>query len=476
MDQVQKYNKYASIAILGWFFILCFGPYFQFNIAPLRIDHFVYPLLGTLLLIILTFKNKKIIIPSCLYIIFTFVLISFIATFFAITQEGFYISKVPFLAALDNHSRVVLTFLLVSALTYKNKINIQWLLRWLVIFGAILAVFGFFQVYDGWDTIHKLVERISIDYYSGRSDNGFSIPKLLMRIRAVSVFYLPGNLALFMSIVLSLLIFTRKSLNFNRYIYYILLTFNMIALVYSGSKGLFVAIFFFILTLSILKRWKSLSQVILIVILSLFIGHNYSRSLMKTYLSYVDFKDVRVLFNKSLGQRFGTFHIDQPKPLKNRTKQNVSKSATATQQNQSAQIPQQKINPHIINKPDIKNQFEFNDGNMSSALKVVNRNKLIGVGLVSNVDYGDSMLINLLVRGGIIGVILYLFFIIVVSIKIYLYNKNLNTKEYALAWIVCTLIFTVSGIAYPSFIQDRTTDIFWWIGALLMMNPVINNE
>jgi len=475
MNETKTYNKSASIAILGWFLILCFGPYFQFDIAPLRIDHFVYPLLGTLLLIILTFKNKKIIIPSCLYIIFAFLLISFIATYFAIMQEGFHISKVPFLAALDNHLRVVLTFLLVSALTYKNKINIQWLLKWLIIFSAMLSVFGFFQVYDGWDAIHKLVERISIDYYSGRSDRGVSIPKLLMRIRAVSVFYLPGNLALFMSLVLSLLIFARKSLNFNRYMYYILLTLNMIALVYSGSKGLFVAIFFFILILGILKKWQTLNRVILIITISLLIGYNYSHSLTRMYLSYVDFKDIRVLFNKSLGQRFGKFHVDKPKQLENQTKKTVNKSVDTTNLHKSSDIqPQTKSD--IIDKTAVKKKFEFNDGNLSSALKVVNRNKLIGVGFVSNVDYGDSMLINLLVRGGIIGVILYLFFIIVVSIKIYLYNKNLNTKEYALAWIVCTLIFTVSGIAYPSFIQDRTTDIFWWIGALLMMNPVINNE
>ena len=70
----------------------------------------------------------------------------------------------------------------------------------------------------------------------------------------------------------------------------------------------------------------------------------------------------------------------------------------------------------------------------------------------------------------------YFLFLISVSVKVYYLNKNRDTKEYAFAWIICALIFTISGIAYPSFIQDRTTDIFWWIGALLITNTIVTKE
>jgi hypothetical protein len=77
--------------------------------------------------------------------------------------------------------------------------------------------------------------------------------------------------------------------------------------------------------------------------------------------------------------------------------------------------------------------------------------------------------VHVLVRGGALGLVLYIAFIFHMAAAVYRANrKNPETRPFAVAWILACAIFFIGGAAYPTFIQDRSGDVFWWLGALLL--------
>ncbi len=480
-------SKFISYGILFWLLLMIFGPYVPFMGTFLRLDHFLFPTVGTGIFIFFSFKNRKIIIPKVLYYFFGFLFIAFVGTLIAVSKEEFHIRLVPFIAGLDNHLRIVLIFLLVGIFVEREEIDSMLIIKGLLFSTVFLSLFGYFQVSIVPRCIYDFTEKISINWYSGRSDRGINMPYLLRQIRAISTFYLPGNFAIFTSMMLSFLIIPKDKLKLLKSVYYILLFFIVLGLYFTASKGFFMGIGIVSIYLAVTKKWMRIIELSLMIFLVFLLSTYYGKAPTKYYSAFIKADSISALFNRALGERFGKINqnaIKCKKILKrqeNNENQKIKKEINFKSNIKSDQV---KIIKHIEinknlnqsvsmenNKRLQKQKFIFEKGNLSKSLKVVAKNIWYGVGYVSNVDYGDSMVVHLLVRGGILGVLLFVVFIIKLCVVIYKKNiLNENLQSLSAAWIVTCMVFFVSGIAYPTFIQDRSADVFWWLGAILALS------
>ncbi len=447
-------NKIISYSILYWLFLIVLGTYAVIFTIPLRLDHLLFPFLGMGILIYSIYKYKKFEFSNVLYWYLAFLAIAVTGTIIAISSGQHFIRLVPLLSAVESHLRILLIFLVVAALCKHENIDFSLIIKGLILISIILSIFGFLQVSRHPQVLHDLARNITLYCYSGRSDRGVSIAGLLTGIRAVSTFYMPGNFGLFCSLIISFMLIGKRSLNFHYLIYYPVLFLTILGLFFSGSKAVFSSLFVLMSYFIITRKWKVIISVIVGIALSLSIAGLFSEHLLSGYKTYVNQKSFISFYNKFLGKRFGAFAKEQ----NNGTIKNPS---------------------DLCNKNSGKDiQYKFEPGNLNKTFEVIYKNLFFGVGYVSDVNYGDSMIIHLLVRGGVTGFLLYLIFLYKLCLLIYKRNKDEPLMcEYSNAWIVSCAIFIVAGIAFPSFVQDRTGDVFWCLGALLLcMNNEFNNK
>ncbi|EKD27359.1 MAG: hypothetical protein ACD_79C00742G0003 [uncultured bacterium] len=286
--------------------------------------------------------------------------------------------------------------------------------------------------------------------------------------------------------MLTFLLAARKYLKLNIILYYIILLALVIGLFFSGSKGFFTGTIIIFSYLIFKTKWREILEFLLILSLVFFLAKSYTNTLIRYYESYFKNTTIITFYNKTLGKRYGEFYEkteENIKEIENFRKMKLMNSQKeATKENNSNSLgikettqAKEKTSEVLPKEKEIKidgkdYRFNFEDGNLSDALKVVYSHFLIGVGFVSNVNYGDSMVVHLLVRGGIIGICFYLGFLFVISRELYKTSfTDAQSKAFSEAWIVVCIIFLTGGLAYPSFVQDRTGDIFWWLAAILAM-------
>jgi hypothetical protein len=484
LNTTKSSSTAVSLGILGWLLLLCFGPYFPVFGVPLRLDHFLFPTVGMLVWIGCCLKAHRCRVPPVLAAYLGFLAAAAAGTCIALPKEEFYILPVPFFAALDNHLRIVLIVLLAAALSVRNRIDVRRIVKGVLIASGVLAVFGYFQVSEVPTRAHEFTEWLTKAAYCGRHREGAkAIPELLLRIRAVSTFYLPGNFSLFCSLALVFLTVAKDRLGFSNIVRLPLLFLVVTGLFFSASKGFFVGLGVLALYLFFRKKWARLLEISVMLLVASVISSTFAPSPARFYKSYLMPDNYYVWYNQVVGTRFGEFVRKKNRKSADEEKEQgkardhfdrADESGAENDGKLPVEIERQRRKTPKGEEEGKKNEstgyrFSFEKGNLSKALKTVSANPVFGTGYVSNVDYGDSMLVHVLVRGGALGLVLYIAFIFHMAAAVYRANrKNPETRPFAVAWILACAIFFIGGAAYPTFIQDRSGDVFWWLGALLL--------
>jgi len=221
LDSVSKDQKLdATFWMILWFFIVLFGPYFPvFARVPLRLDHFLVPIIGTGILSFHILKRRPLQIPWFFYPLVGFIAVAGIATLLSLNEGVFFIKVLPFLAALENHLRIGLIILCGGILCQKYSFSNETLFRALFFAGVVLSVFGILQVETRLEWIHACVRKLSVDWYAGRHDRATSIVELCMGKRAVSTFYSPGNDALFCLFLAPFILLTKNRFGISKWVF-----------------------------------------------------------------------------------------------------------------------------------------------------------------------------------------------------------------------------------------------------------------
>jgi hypothetical protein len=429
LDNTVK--KDCTNYLIFWILIVLFGPYFTYKI-PIRLDHIALPLIFIYLFIknIKTCNNIKELPIIILPIIF-FILIVLIATIFTL-KSGEYPFHLSFgLGDLENHCRIAMYVFIIYFLSKDYYIDISKIFEIVFWMAVILSVFGILQAVSsfGIKEIDKLIRSISLLLYEGQHLRGKSVVELCLGIRAVTTFNTPGNFGIFLGIVCSFFFFRPEQFKFKHIHYFIGIFVINLAGFLTISKS-FMG-FYFILLCGLILKLKYKRVVLLIAI---FMVSYISMAKLSPYAEHV-FKvnGMSVLspvqfYNVWLGPRFGKIKI--------------------------------KIN-NDYNIDD--SRYSYNDysdigeGYLTDFKKILKDHPIIGVGYVL-VKSGDSMLNHLIVRSGILGSILFTLFLMLIFRKIYL-----EKSEYTVFLIIIFTTFLIGGIAFPTYIQDRSGDLFWLI-------------
>ena len=316
----------------------------------------------------------------------------------------------------------------------------------MLFFAAVfLAIFGIIQALYA-----SLVKDISLYFYEGRHDRARSTVELCLGIRAVSTFYSPANFGLFLAMVTAFALLAKDRFSIPKPFFIIGLFIIVFAGIQSISKiylGAFVIILVYLL---LRKRWRTVLLGLLLFILAFsvttFINPYASHCFRANMISV---STSMSFYNQWLGPRFGAINIGKDKAVVSEDKAVVSEDKAVVSEDKAV--------------------MTYKPGYLTDAMNVVNKHRILGVGYISNVSSGDSMFLHLMVRGGIIGSLFFLTFLILLIRRVILLGKgdNSDVKSLREAWVLTAFIFLISGIGLPTFIQDRTGDVFWWTGALL---------
>ena len=507
-----------------------------------------------------------------------------IATVIALSTGPFSIRIVSLLAGLENHLRIFSVFLIgvAAAISRRNTVNL--VLIWKILFfaAALLAIFGVMQV-----LYQAQVRDISLNLYAGRHDRVRSTVDLCLGVRAVSTFYSPGNLGMFLAMICVFAFLAKGRFKIPRYPFLI----GLFIIVFGGIQSIskvFLGVFFvLILYLLLRKKWRKALLGIFFFSLAFFItgffnyyAYNCYRTTIRSICNPI------TAYNEILGSRFGKINVgvvkggqvdeteddvilvfldeyfrkginrivdfinfkmlssdqkeallqarisslpeDQKKALiqaqvaslpEDQKKALIQAQVASLPEDQKkaliqaqvASLPEDQkeallqarisslpedqkkalIQAQVASLPEDQkeallsvNISSFSEGRMKTvdefillkekgylteAVDVLKKWPIIGVGYVSNVSSGDSMFLHCMIRGGIVGSIFFLIFLILVIRQVILRGKGDDSETKALreAWVFVAVIFLVGGVGFPTFIQDRTGDVFWLTGALL---------
>ena len=483
--------------IIIWFLVMLFGPYLRWSIVPVRLDHVIFPTLGCGIILYAWWRYRRFAIPKLLYPLIGFMAVSAIATVIAVYSGPFYIRTMPFLAGIENHVRILLIFLIVASFPRQSSIDLTRILHVLFLAAVILGIFGIMQTL--WNVLW--IKDVSVYLYEGRHDGPIGITELCIRTRAVSTFYGPSNFGLFSALVTIFAILGKDHFKFPKAIYLSGLFIIVFAGIQTMSKSYLGAVAGFVVYLLIRKRLRVALLVLVLFSSSLYITlyvNPYGGNAYLTILAKV--VDPFALYNETLGKRYGILTLSEDGKGQEEDAivifeedgaikkailvigrylnlkalleyiENVISPIVKYFGDEGGAIRQKNVVVQKVDTAVEKPIFVAYDlGYLNSSAEVIMDHPVFGVGYVSNVNSGDSMLVHLLVRGGVVGCLYFLIFIILLVRRVGLVGEVIrgDTKWICEAWMVTASIFLIGGIGLPTFIQDRTGDIFWWLGALL---------
>lgn len=116
-------------------------------------------------------------------------------------------------------------------------------------------------------------------------------------------------------------------------------------------------------------------------------------------------------------------------------------------------------------------RFDTDSGQLSSDIKVFIENPLIGIGWSESgkgVHLGDSGYIPILVRSGMLGLLCYFLYLIVVF-KNSFYSLKLNftiSNPIVINYLFLFFISLIFAVGTPIFYIDRSADFFWMISGV----------
>lgn len=459
-----NYNINFTGIITFVFGVMIFGPYFKIYSLPLRIDHFLFPLIFFYALYIDCKELKNIKLPNALKIYIVFVFFNLLSTIAALYKGGFFLSLIPFFGLLEGHARIFIILYSMHVFLKKYTINFDKVINWLMIFSVIIALFGIFQVFNEIKWANNLAVWLSVNFYVGRFTREKTIVDLCLNIRSFATFFSPSNYSLYSMFVFFIIIYMRKFLKLKPFIFISIIFIVLLGWALSISKGFLGGIILALFFLFYRKKWRELLLLIVVLIPiwgSIKIISPYADNCYTTYIKSKNFDE---FYNRYFGPRFG-YLITKGKNVRVETSV-LEITDSNKNQNNSGYEKSEALSFITGGKNDKK---FFLKGYLDKSIEVFKKNWIYGVGYSSNVSSGDSMFVNLFITGGIIGTALFIFFLFqflkILYIKYNLYNDYVrNLSE---VWIFSSLCFFIMGLLLPTFIQDRTADIFWILGGLL---------
>lgn len=111
---------------------MLFGPYLQWTVVPVRLDHLLFPILGGGIFLLSWWRYQRLPLPKLLYPFIGFMVIAAIATVIALYAGPFNIRMVRFLAGIENHVRFFLIFVIVAFLRHQGTVDLPQV--WQVLF------------------------------------------------------------------------------------------------------------------------------------------------------------------------------------------------------------------------------------------------------------------------------------------------------------------------------------------------------
>ena len=109
---------------------------------------------------------------------------------------------------------------------------------------------------------------------------------------------------------------------------------------------------------------------------------------------------------------------------------------------------------------------------LADAFDTIRQHPIVGVGYVPDAKAGDSMVVHLLVTCGAIGAACFVLLILNLGLLLLQSLRIAPPEQQPLhhAFLIVFMAYAAFSITFPTFIQDRSADIFWWMGSILALN------
>jgi hypothetical protein len=398
--------------------------------AKIRVDNVIVPFTAVFVFLRAT-MGGRIAVNKIVSFYFAFLIWLLLMTFItnSFTSGDQRIPFATYLAGIDAYSRP-LFLLFIASNVIVNKADFLKLLKVVLVSSAILCIIAIMQLIPKTAT---LVNKYIILFYdNGRSGN--LIQLTLAGGRAMSIFGQVGTFGMFCLLCFALIEGQLLGARILKSNFTLLLLFVLVFAggVISGSKvfsgGFLFLIAFLILRTDVLKNFLRIRYVFLVMPI-LTVGFIYLQDAFSTpfssFFSRVAVFDASVLYERYLSSRLGELGGD---------------------------ITQAKL---------------YRTGAWDTFLD----HPIAGVGFGGIGKTTDSFLLGILVMGGIVGGILYLFSIgaLLRRLRIVIAKcPDLSIAILAKIMFFLTVIFLIGSIGFHTFIQDRAGDLYWLITGLLI--------
>lgn len=434
----------ATTLIVIWFLVLLFGPYFTLFGLRIRADHLLMPLIAATCIFQGWRRERKIYVPLWILPILLLMATAVLSTALSCTRGEYEFSMRVFLAGLESHARIVM-IILAAAQLKRGSIRMPTVLAALGVAAFLLACLAILQVYPDEIWASTLARKMSIALYEGpHSSRGSSVVvQCLTRTdkRAVASLYHPGNCALFFCTVMPFLVFTEHFRRVVRRMYVPALVTIVLGWSLTISEGFIAGLPLLMVYAAWRRRWRPLAYLVfalavtvpLVVIISSYAKRSFTEHIFQN--SPTDY------YNVYFGSKFGRLGSEN------------SPAAQPTKETPVRTPP---------------------SGYLDDAFATIRRRPVIGVGYVPDSKAGDSMIVHLMVVSGTVGTAAFAVFItgFAMSIIRRMRSVDSHTRHAYHAYLLVLFMYVVFGIAFPTFVQDRAGDVFWWMGALLGLTTV----
>ena len=442
-----------TIWVIIWLIIIFFGPYVHFGIS-FRIDHLLLPILFLASLYIYVKKGKFVFLPVYMIPLLLFLIIVTCATL-ATLKTGEYPFHLSFgLGDFENHLRIVMYGFIFWIVSRFYEIRLQTILLFTFWMGVILSLFGILQtITTGISVVDQFIWDLSLMLYEGQHIREKGAVELCLRIRAMSTFYTPGNFGLFLGLVCCFYCFYTELFSMRKFYniagFFILVT----AGIFTISK---VFLGFYLLVLAGMlwrKAYLKCLVLLLIFVISFLIVGKFNP--YATHVYKINIKSVLkpvMLYNTWLGSRFGKI------PEVQETKSEWTDL------------------PAIVTGKTELDTSRIGTGYLDDYPRIIENHPIIGVGYVL-VKSGDSMLNHLVVRGGGLGALCFLLFLFFLSRRLFsVIQQAEHRNSLRNAFTICFAGFLIGGVAFPTFIQDRSTDAFWIVSFIVSNRESLKSD
>jgi len=332
-------------------------------------------------------------------------------------------SVLSMIAAMDAYMRPLYIMMIMSSMSISRK-DLYEIFRYLLMVSVPVLLVGVMQFMP---FIADSINDMLLNYYTGRSEYLFL--SLLSVGRSTSVFAQASTYGLFVVLIFSIFLSQTLSKQSNQKHYNVLVIFLVILIagLVSVSKVFVAGSFVVLLYHSVI---------------------NFKLDLVLKYAIYI----VGISFLAFLSNYF------------------ISMLYSESVSNYHHTVVMSHIDPNIIWETYFQSRFG-NDGDIepkvvrTGALETIINNIIFGGGVTVSFMATDSMIIGLLLNGGVVGTTIFFLFLYLIYNRIQVSAKS-EVVDFHSIWISHALkgmffVCLLGMIAAYTFTQDRVGDVFW---------------